>query len=138
MPKRRKLTNPRVTIYENRRATLSGITYDDLRSLMTQAALHNYQALDKAKADGDEDGEAHARESLLLADRVDAAIVQAIRASHHPSPSQRTGWRHPEERRPSKAERRRAVEQKRIDREVNDRMIEDLVAERQRLSGEAR
>lgn len=51
MPKKKRAQSvPRVTIYPNGRATLSGLDYQDLRSLLTQAALYNYDAEERAKA----------------------------------------------------------------------------------------
>lgn len=127
---------PRVTIYENGRATLSGLDYRDLRGLLTHAALHNYDAIEKAKAVHDTEAIEHAEASLALLRMAEAAIGDAISASHHPSDApQRTGWRRPatmELRDMSKRERRRLAQEERSERAWLENMMASLGAERER------
>jgi hypothetical protein len=132
MPKRAR-SNPRVTIYENSRATLSGLDYHDLRSILTQAALHNYAELDRLK--DEPEAEQHARDSLALIARIERVVLDAIGASHHPSPSDRTGWRTPAVsplRAVPKAERWRRARQEKGEREWFDKTMASLLAERER------
>ncbi len=131
MPKRKKPTAPRVTIYDSGRATLSGVEYHDLRSIITQASLHNYDALECAQKKGVTADEAYAREQLQLVERVEAAIMQAVAASFRPAPSTRTGWRfgaEPPLREVPKAERRRRVQQEKNEHECLARFMAELEA----------
>jgi uncharacterized membrane-anchored protein YjiN (DUF445 family) len=116
---------PRVTIHKGGRATLSGLDYRDLRDIFTSAALHAYDAIEKAKANkklkNAERAEEIAcfRQELQLLDALDKAVLGAIdhaNARAFPRP-----WR-----KPTKAERLAAVTAERKERVLLDDIINSM------------
>jgi hypothetical protein len=80
MPSKRT-SNPRVRIHANRKATLSGLNYDDLRSLLTAAWLHHH---DCTKGADKRSVEWH-MEQMTLLDVARASMDAAIRGTYGPS-----------------------------------------------------
>lgn len=127
---------PRATIYEHCNAagkmTLSGLHYSDMRAILTQASLYNHDAMSKKRG---ADDEAYHREMLSLIGRIDAAVMDAVAATHNPAPSARTGCRRSVEQplsRLSMSERRRRARHQKSEREWLERTVASLEAERER------
>ena len=114
----KRTSNPRIKIHKSGHATLSGLNYDDLRSILTAAALWTYQEDDKAKEKGEHSDECGCIECSVwrrsmrhFIDMASASMDAAISATHPP-------------RRPlTKAERLRVVREEIRTRKIIDAML---------------
>lgn len=84
--------NPRVRMYENGMCTVSGLHYDDLRSLITSASLHQYQSENEYEAkhgelpkyDQENNDEAHWYvRQRFVSDRLHDAVMAEIDRVNH-------------------------------------------------------
>ncbi len=125
MPKRKHPDDmhsvPRIKIHKDGRATLSGLSYSDLRSLITCASLENYRSLDRLRKEGPRhpDDQRYLDNQRKLLQAAVEAMDQAIRDTH------------PKRERPlTKAERLAAVKAERKERELLDSILDQIIAER--------
>jgi hypothetical protein len=70
--------DPKVEITPDREAVLRGVHYQDLRAILTAAALHRYRELAVAKASGDETAIAYQQSHLNLIDDATKSLMRAI------------------------------------------------------------
>jgi hypothetical protein len=78
--------NPRIKIHTSGIATLSGLNYSDLRSILTAASLWRYQESKREHSDGDETQTVqraeYERTHRAIIDMAHASMDAAIRATH--------------------------------------------------------
>lgn len=79
--------NPRIKIHANKQATLSGLNYDDLRSILTAASIRFYESLDKAKKKKDIEDIEWYQHMLKLMDCTRASMDMAIRNTYLERPT---------------------------------------------------
>jgi hypothetical protein len=73
-------SSPRVKLHSTGKTTLTGINYRHLESILTQAALHNYETLKTCKEGSER--EEYARNMLKLIECTQASLKEAISATH--------------------------------------------------------
>ena len=75
----RRASAPRVTVHANDSVTLSGMTYSDLCSILTDAALHNYDRID---AQEDAESVAYGRKQLHKIEAVEQMQKDALQTNY--------------------------------------------------------
>jgi hypothetical protein len=93
--------------------TLSGIHYDDLRQIFTEASIYCYDTLRQARNDGNVEMVAHYEQRLKVLKCCEVAMATAISASFPAKPA----------RPPTKAERLAAVRESRRKRALFDQIL---------------
>ncbi len=122
--RRRNQANPRVRIHADGRATLAGLDYSDLKSILTSAWLWRSQEAEKRthgrKKDCHcEECSAWTKAQLVLIDLARASVDKAIRGTFPPGSP------------PSKAQRFATVRETKRFRLVMDEMFADMDRERE-------
>lgn len=112
---------PRIKIHKDGRATLAGLSYHDLRSLITCASLENYQSLERLRKEGPRhpDDQSYLDNQRKVLEATQKAMEQAI---HDTWPKRSTPL--------TKAERLAAVKAERKERQLLDSIIDEIIAER--------
>lgn len=115
MSKRKYATvNPRIKLHVSI-ATLSGVYYDDLRNIITQAALYNYSAIKNARGEIDI---TYYKKQLRVLDRLKAAMDVAIVATL------------PKSAAPSRQDRFEIIRKERRTRILIDQILSDVAKEK--------
>lgn len=112
---------PRIKIHKDGRATLAGLSYRDLKSLITCASLENYASLDRLKKEGPRhpEDQSYLDSQRQVFDAASKAMDQAISDTH---PKRTTPL--------TKAERLAAVKAERKERQLLDSIIDQIIANR--------
>jgi hypothetical protein len=110
--------NIRIKIHKSQQATMSGLHYDDLRSILTAASLNFYESLDKAQKKNDTESIEWYQYMLKLMDCTKSAMDVAIQNTYPPRPTSLT-----------KKQRWAKVREEKKERLLLDQVLSDILAE---------
>lgn len=111
--------NPRIRIHKDRRATLSGVNYRDLRWILSAASVSYHDRLKEMRREkADPEHIAEVENQLKVMQLLHASMDEAIQATYPPPPP------------PTKRSRRALVEHERRERELIDGLLEAALKNR--------